>query len=563
MIKRSRKVTPTTTKAVTYDEESWKPSSEETVSDKKDLSRTSEVRQSKTKRVKNYLKKCKTVLGSSKSNSIDIPEGSQTTKNTSWYLENVNECEVNELEDVFEEAQVCLNLTECSSSYQVANVIEVRGPPSEAEGEPSQSNVNYTRQESEETKLANRGYEEASQSNVSQAACFEEEKEEVSEVASPTLSDAQGRIDGENEESGASSSDTKARSAPEKVVKGEVECLVDRYFGDLYENYEHSRKCLVRQARNLLVCEYHGCLQKFEGEFCVQAEKLLRHLKNGYATDTTSPLGWPLCIGRAGIVVHLCPLDQALIRYRDCYLCLQPSSASEGLEVALVWRQYHQVHSSTIAKFKDHRNLDDIMCSGLRSVTDLEITSYDDYDGQALPEMLQNLLVSVEHAIKRVPLDDLVFPCPQCLQYLPLDRSDEDPSSCACQCSCRMPDSPVSKKDTSIQTSPMFEYVGSIPHIDSDEDDEKDSVKSGAYSNDLNLTIRRATRTSSKKMEIARPKAIRELPDKLLMSGINLPGTTDTEGRPIILCYAECIARAGLNKYEIAKLLLYYSSIPT
>ncbi|KAJ8979827.1 hypothetical protein NQ317_014958, partial [Molorchus minor] len=39
--------------------------------------------------------------------------------------------------------------------------------------------------------------------------------------------------------------------------------------------------------------------------------------------------------------------------------------------------------------------------------------------------------------------------------------------------------------------------------------------------------------------------------------------TTDTDGRPIILCYAECIARAGLNKYEIAKLLLYYSSIPT
>lgn len=39
-------------------------------------------------------------------------------------------------------------------------------------------------------------------------------------------------------------------------------------------------------------------------------------------------------------------------------------------------------------------------------------------------------------------------------------------------------------------------------------------------------------------------------------------GTVDTNGRPIILCYAECIARAGLNKYEIAKVLLYYASIP-
>ncbi|KAK4877373.1 hypothetical protein RN001_009879, partial [Aquatica leii] len=62
-------------------------------------------------------------------------------------------------------------------------------------------------------------------------------------------------------------------------VKGEVECLVDRYFGNLYENYKNSRKCLVRQARDLLVCEYHGSLQRFETEFCVPAAKLLQHFK--------------------------------------------------------------------------------------------------------------------------------------------------------------------------------------------------------------------------------------------------------------------------------------------
>lgn len=62
-------------------------------------------------------------------------------------------------------------------------------------------------------------------------------------------------------------------------VKSDVECLVDKYFGSLYENYEHSRKCLIRQARNLLVCEYHGCLLKFENEFCIQAERLLQYLK--------------------------------------------------------------------------------------------------------------------------------------------------------------------------------------------------------------------------------------------------------------------------------------------
>ncbi|XP_048521574.1 puratrophin-1 isoform X1 [Dendroctonus ponderosae] len=188
------------------------------------------------------------------------------------------------------------------------------------------------------------------------------------------------------------------------------------------------------------------------------------------------------------------------------------------------------------------------MCSGLRSVADLEVGYSDDCDGAQLPELLQNLLVSVEHAIKRVPLDDLTFPCPQCHQYLPLDRLEEELVKCSCQCLCRLPDNNVSKKDSSIQTSPMFEFVGSIPHIDSDSDDDKESIRTGA---------------TNKKMEIARPRNISELPDKLLMSGINLPGTADTDGRPIILCYAECISRAALNKYEIAKLLLYYTSIPT
>ncbi|KAL1501723.1 hypothetical protein ABEB36_007000 [Hypothenemus hampei] len=94
----------------------------------------------------------------------------------------------------------------------------------------------------------------------------------------------------------------------------------------------------------------------------------------------------------------------------------------------------------------------------------------------------------------------------------------------------------------------MFEFVGSIPHIDSDSEEDKESTRTG---------------TANKKMEIVRPKNISELPDKLLMSGINLPGTTDNDGRAIVLCYAECISRAALNKYEIAKLLLYYTSIPT
>lgn len=208
-----------------------------------------------------------------------------------------------------------------------------------------------------------------------------------------------------------------------------------------------------------------------------------------YASSRCAPSGWPLCVGPSGIVVHLGPLDPSLVRNRDCYICLRNRSAP-GLEIALIWRRSANIHCHTLAEFKDPlRNLDDIMCSTLSSPIDFDFVSgHLEPDNVELPELLQNLLVSVEHAIERVPLDDLTFPCPQCLKYLPLDRSEDESESkkCSCQCTCRLPGTTVTKRDTSIQTSPMFEFVGSIPHIDSDEEEDKESIKSGMYSVRLN-----------------------------------------------------------------------------
>ncbi|XP_044258934.1 uncharacterized protein LOC123007598 isoform X3 [Tribolium madens] len=485
MIRRNRKVTPAGRHALTYNEESWKPSSEDSPK-VEELSRSSDTRQSTSKRVKNYLKKCKNALKSGSSESHE-----EAASTSSWYLDElISVSEVNELEDIYEDVQVNVDNRDV---YQVASVVDVIR---------------------NESRSADAGVESSS----------------------PPLTEEQGKVEEGVEE------------MPTSTVKSDVASLVEKYFGDLYENFQRSKKCLVRQARDLLVCEYHGCLHRFENEFCIQAAKLLERVKCKVPLAGSAPLGWPLSLGPSGVAIHLGPLDPSVLRNSDCYLCIRGRSAP-GLELALIWRQNLHIHCHTIAEFKDPlRNLEDIMCSNLRSVADLELMSYDDYDGAELPELLQNLLVSVEHAIERVPLDDLTFPCPQCLQYLPLDRREEEVMSCACQCSCRLPESPVLKRDSAMQTSPMFEFAGSIPHIDSDEEDDKDSIISGS---------------SSRKVEIARPKRITDLPEKLLMSGINLPGTADNDGRPIVLCYAECVLRAGLNKYEIAKLLLYYSSIPT
>ncbi|CAD7003973.1 unnamed protein product [Ceratitis capitata] len=63
--------------------------------------------------------------------------------------------------------------------------------------------------------------------------------------------------------------------------------------------------------------------------------------------------------------------------------------------------------------------------------------------------------------------------------------------------------------------------------------------------------------------EIMPPASISEIPEKLLTtSGIYLPGTSDLKGHPIVTVDAECVLAAGLNCYEIATVLLYYSTLP-
>nr|XP_036214332.1 ecdysone-induced protein 78C-like [Bactrocera oleae] len=96
---------------------------------------------------------------------------------------------------------------------------------------------------------------------------------------------------------------------------------------------------------------------------------------------------------------------------------------------------------------------------------------------------------------------------------------------------------------------PLFCLGNSFPHIDSDEENT-DEKRSAHGENQFEC-------------EIVPPASIGEIPEKLLTtSGIYLPGTTDLNGHPIVTVDAECVLAAGLNCYEIATVLLYYSTIP-
>lgn len=56
---------------------------------------------------------------------------------------------------------------------------------------------------------------------------------------------------------------------------------MDQYLGHLYPDYiDHTRSVLVRQARDLLVCTFHGNLSRFEDEFLAPASNIVERVKD-------------------------------------------------------------------------------------------------------------------------------------------------------------------------------------------------------------------------------------------------------------------------------------------
>lgn len=96
------------------------------------------------------------------------------------------------------------------------------------------------------------------------------------------------------------------------------------------------------------------------------------------------------------MVLHLGPLDESLLRHQDLYICIKPADEEYRIpRLCAIWRSpinleiiYH-----TLDPDKD-------------SLTPIALEMLAD----ELPQLLQNLLVGVEHTINRIPLDVLTFP---------------------------------------------------------------------------------------------------------------------------------------------------------
>ncbi|XP_058457064.1 uncharacterized protein LOC131434407 [Malaya genurostris] len=494
-----------------------------------------------------------------------------------------------------------------------------------------------------------------------------------------------------------------------------IEKLIDQHFGPLYPDYvDHTRPVLIRQARDLLVCTFHGDLERFENGFLRPAADIVSGLRFAYLQGTVSELklrswtklkdlcwhgGWPLAVAGA-LVLHLGALDESLVRAQDLYLCVRPEPETSQPRLYAVWRggtvasdQSHST-SSTQSSPVVYRQLDPVK----DPITPLAVEML----AEDLPALLQNLLVGIERAICRVPLEELTFPSGEfgaatgpeetddrqnnngTLIKEPSERQDKyilnpgtpkiglkrrelitknklvnnkyaikritfpAPTSSLLtgnninnnnnnnnrnslttssgsgnvsshnntngngfiarnespeksentqriignQCNYGLeivtdgtdgtvrlcnPGGTASTTDTgnvvggggggcggvgggsdnhqsassataSINSMPLFCLGGSFPHIDSDEESGDD--------------MKKYETVPAHPHDIVAPRSIQDLPEKLLTSGISIPGTFDRSGSPLIYIDVEKVLASGLNCYEIATVLLYYNTLP-
>ncbi|XP_071560266.1 uncharacterized protein [Temnothorax nylanderi] len=379
------------------------------------LPRSQETRKSKTKKVKSYLKKCKGALSKGDEN---VTEKRRQENCTSWYLEDVATC-ASQQEDRDEPPEKYTEFSEERLKGAARDAEPVEDPASETLEENSSrgENLEETPHEAltrllEEDRRADLSrsrtslYEDARDANPEQNPVsdektptkepepFRDEERKDAAVSLETLTTEDTNLDK------CDSSDTLIAEVPEAtenatdinsteltiiVVKeeenaskeladeelpavlaccgnrGDFASLVRNLLGPIYG--DNVMNLLIRQARDILVCAYHGNLENFVRTYLSPAATLLAEVKNVAASETGNeavvPEGWPLTLGGSGLILQLGELETSALRLGECYLCVRSAAAAtatattssvsgattageaveqNSVEIAVVWR---------------------------------------------------------------------------------------------------------------------------------------------------------------------------------------------------------------------------------
>lgn len=186
-----------------------------------------------------------------------------------------------------------------------------------------------------------------------------------------------------------------------------------------------------------------------------------------------------MSVGQNGVLLHLSEVDSAYLKAGDGYLTVRVK-AGEGGAVGAVARTAHLY--VVLRDFGETPTVEAQLRRRFDSPLEVMASVEESADSLKLSALLQTLIVTVDRAIERVPLESLSFPCPQCIGVGAVTTAattgPDDELASKCRCSSvqqELQHQLVEKKDSGIQTSPVFEMDHGFPHIDSDEDYDCDN----------------------------------------------------------------------------------------
>ncbi|XP_076286160.1 uncharacterized protein LOC143211916 isoform X2 [Lasioglossum baleicum] len=347
------------------------------------LPRNQESRKSKTKKVKSYLRKCKGALSKGDEASSDKKRQEQCT---SWYLEESQSPEDVDIREKQRDAST-ERIIEAEEALAVEedNAIMPTNPPKDEVETPDEVLARLLDEDRKNDLRSSRSslYEDARDSinepvvvvDSSSSKVAKERNEAVSLEtlttedtnlnkcdSSDTLIAEAGEVctayqpaDGEQGEEDEGNEET-LQAMSLLGGRGDVASLVRNLLGPIYG--DGVINLLIRQARDILVCAYHGNLENFLRTYLSPAASLIAEVKtiaSETGNESVVPEGWPLTLGRRGLILQLGELEASALRLGECYLCIRSAAAvattsgsgepaagetveRNTVEIAVVWR---------------------------------------------------------------------------------------------------------------------------------------------------------------------------------------------------------------------------------
>ncbi|XP_011314028.1 uncharacterized protein [Fopius arisanus] len=314
--------------------------------DASDLSRCQDNRKSRAKKVKSYLKKCKGALSSAREDSSSRGQSRKQaarcrqkrhSTSSSWYLDDSTPLRIdgNQSEVI---VQIKENLpTRTTSLTRDTEETVTRTSPRRFGSESLLDSDRVTDETSVEDGVCHPG-EIDGQDIVRDRECHQGDPKNEENQENRVI-----EFDQENPE--------RITPLACRIVggnRGDVASLVRNLLGPIYG--EKVLDPLTRQARDILVCAYHGNLESFVDSYLSPASILLSEVKSAVTEidDESLPKGWPLTLSGIGLILHLGELESSSLRHGECYLCVRNSvpsdstksewSITDTVEIALVWR---------------------------------------------------------------------------------------------------------------------------------------------------------------------------------------------------------------------------------